>query len=109
MHVISSHVKFLVRHAKTEFVCVVLPHRVKKILGHQHVIQSTTDVFVAPLAIPPKDVLFSMRSVLMENVNAETIQPAKEIQMGQYVMQSIVNVKRVSQKGEQWPSLYAYF
>ena len=107
MHVISLHVKFLVRHAKQEFVCVVLPHHAKIILGHQHVIQSLTDAFVAQLAIPLRNVLFPMRSVLKENANVETVQLVKEIQMGQSVMQSIVNVKCVSIEDKEWPSLYS--
>ena len=96
MHVVLLHVKFLVRHAMQEFVCVVLPHRAKQILVPQHAIQSTTDVFVVQLAIPRRNVLFLMRSVLKENVNVGTAQLVKEIRMVQSVMQSIVNVKCVS-------------
>ena len=97
MHVILLHVKFLVRHARQEFVCVVLPHRAKQILVPQHAIQSTTDVFVVQLAIPRRNVLFLMRSVLKENVNVGTVRLAEESRMDQSVMQSTVNVKCVSQ------------
>ena len=98
MHVILLHVKFLVRHARQESVCVVLTHPAKRILGRRHAIQSTIDASVVQLAIPRRNVLFLMRSVLKENVNVETVQPVKEIRMVQSVMQSTVNVKCVSRK-----------